>query len=274
MEEKVTTFTLRKFKKEGRKIVALTAYDFPTAKILDNCGIDMILVGDSLGMVVLGYQSTIPVTMEDMIHHTKAVSRAVNRAFVVADMPFMSYHISKEQTMANAARLIAEGGAHAVKLEGGEEIASIVKTIVDAGIPVVGHLGLTPQSVHQLGGYKVQGKEKEKAKKIFNDAKVLEQAGICALVLESIPMELAKDIAENISVPTIGIGAGPYCDGQILVTHDMLGITQGHRPKFVKQYADIEKIMIEGINTYIKEVQQGLFPDEKHSFTLEKRENK
>ncbi|MFV9566907.1 3-methyl-2-oxobutanoate hydroxymethyltransferase [Thermoanaerobacter mathranii] len=274
MEEKVTTLTLKKFKKEGRKIVALTAYDFPTAKILDNCGIDMILVGDSLGMVVLGYQSTIPVTMEDMIHHTKAVSKAVNRAFVVADMPFMSYHISKEQAMTNAAKLIAEGGAHAVKLEGGEEIASIVKAIVDAGIPVVGHLGLTPQSVHQLGGYKVQGKEKEKAKKIFNDAKVLEQAGICALVLESIPMELAKDIAENISVPTIGIGAGPYCDGQILVTHDMLGITQGHRPKFVKQYTDIEKIMIEGINTYIKEVQQGLFPDEEHSFTLEKRENK
>ena len=274
MEEKVTTLTLRKFKKEGRKIVALTAYDFPTAKILDICGIDIILVGDSLGMVVLGYQSTIPVTMEDMIHHTKAVSRAVNRAFVVADMPFMSYHISKEQAMTNAAKLIAEGGAHAVKLEGGEEIASIVKAIVDAGIPVVGHLGLTPQSVHQLGGYKVQGKEKEKAKKILNDAKVLEQAGICALVLESIPMELAKDIAENISVPTIGIGAGPYCDGQILVTHDMLGITQGHRPKFVKQYADIEKIMIEGINAYIKEVQQGLFPDEEHSFTLEKRENK
>ncbi|MDP9750528.1 MULTISPECIES: 3-methyl-2-oxobutanoate hydroxymethyltransferase [Thermoanaerobacter] len=274
MEEKVTTLTLKKFKKEGRKIVALTAYDFPTAKILDNCGIDMILVGDSLGMVVLGYQSTIPVTMEDMIHHTKAVSKAVNRAFVVADMPFMSYHISKEQAMTNAAKLIAEGGAHAVKLEGGEEIASIVKAIVDAGIPVVGHLGLTPQSVHQLGGYKVQGKEKEKAKKIFNDAKILEQAGICALVLESIPMELAKDIAENISVPTIGIGAGPYCDGQILVTHDMLGITQGHRPKFVKQYANIEKIMIEGINAYIKEVQQGLFPDEEHSFTLEKRENK
>lgn len=274
MEEKVTTLTLRKFKKEGRKITALTAYDFPTAKILDNCGIDMILVGDSLGMVVLGYQSTIPVTMEDMIHHTKAVSRAVNRAFIVADMPFMSYHISKEQAMTNAARLIAEGGAHAVKLEGGEEIASIVKAIVDAGIPVVGHLGLTPQSVHQLGGYKVQGKEKEQAKKIFNDAKVLEQAGICALVLESIPMELAKNITENISVPTIGIGAGPYCDGQILVTHDMLGITQGHRPKFVKQYADIEKIMIDGINAYIKEVQQVLFPDEEHSFTLEKRENK
>ncbi|MBZ4655720.1 MAG: 3-methyl-2-oxobutanoate hydroxymethyltransferase [Thermoanaerobacter sp.] len=274
MEEKVTTLTLRKFKKEGRKITALTAYDFPTAKILDNCGIDMILVGDSLGMVVLGYESTIPVTMEDMIHHTKAVSRAVNRAFIVADMPFMSYHISKEQAMTNAARLIAEGGAHAVKLEGGEEIASIVKAIVDAGIPVVGHLGLTPQSVHQLGGYKVQGKEKEQAKKIFNDAKVLEQAGICALVLESIPMELAKNITENISVPTIGIGAGPYCDGQILVTHDMLGITQGHRPKFVKQYADIEKIMIDGINAYIKEVQQVLFPDEEHSFTLEKRENK
>lgn len=176
--------------------------------------------------------------------------------------------------MTNAARLIAEGGAHAVKLEGGEEIASIVKAIVDAGIPVVGHLGLTPQSVHQLGGYKVQGKEKEQAKKIFNDAKVLEQAGICALVLESIPMELAKNITENISVPTIGIGAGPYCDGQILVTHDMLGITQGHRPKFVKQYADIEKIMIDGINAYIKEVQQVLFPDEEHSFTLEKRENK
>lgn len=274
MNERITTSTLKKFKRDGHKITALTAYDFPTAKILDNCGIDMILVGDSLGMVVLGYESTIPVTMDDMVHHTKAVARAVKRAFVVGDMPFMSYSISRKEAMKNAARLIAEGGAQAIKLEGGEEVESIVKAIVGAGIPVVGHLGLTPQSVNQLGGYKVQGKDEEKAKKIFDDAKVLEQAGICALVLESIPMELAKEITENITVPTIGIGAGPYCDGQILVVHDMLGITQGHRPKFVKQYANVEKIMVDGINQYIKEVQEGSFPDIEHSFTARKKEEK
>ncbi|QSZ26894.1 3-methyl-2-oxobutanoate hydroxymethyltransferase [Aceticella autotrophica] len=274
MNEKITVSTLKKYKQTGKKITALTAYDFPTAKILDESGIDMILVGDSLGMVVLGYESTLPVTMDDMVHHTKAVTRGVKRSFVMADMPFMSYSISKETTMQNAARLIAEGNAQSIKIEGGCEVAPIIKLIVDAGIPVIGHLGLTPQYINQLGGYKIQGKDMEKAKKIMKDAKTLEEAGICALVLECVPSELAKDITENISIPTIGIGAGPYCDGQILVTHDMLGITQGHRPKFVKQYANIDEIMKNGLKNYVNDVESGSFPSKEHSFTTEKRENK
>jgi 3-methyl-2-oxobutanoate hydroxymethyltransferase len=274
MDEKITVSTLKKYKQTGKKITALTAYDFPTAKILDESGIDMILVGDSLGMVVLGYESTLPVTMDDMVHHTKAVTRGVKRAFVMADMPFMSYSISKEITMQNAARLIAEGNAQSIKIEGGCEVAPIIKLIVDAGIPVIGHLGLTPQYINQLGGYKIQGKDMEEAKKIMKDAKALEEAGICALVLECVPSELAKDITESISIPTVGIGAGPYCDGQILVTHDMLGITQGHRPKFVKQYANIDEIMKNGLKNYINDVESGSFPSKEHSFTAEKRENK
>ncbi|SNX53179.1 3-methyl-2-oxobutanoate hydroxymethyltransferase [Thermoanaerobacterium sp. RBIITD] len=274
MNDKVTVSTLRKYKAEGKKITALTAYDYPTAKILDECGVDMLLVGDSLGMVVLGYDSTIPVTMEDMVHHTKAVTRATQRAFVIADMPFMSYNISKENALRNAARLIAEGGAQSIKLEGGIEVAETVIAIVSAGIPVVGHIGLTPQSINQLGGYKVQGRDEEKASKLKKDAKSLEDAGICALVLECVPMELAKDITESISIPTIGIGAGPYCDGQILVTHDMLGFTQGHRPKFVKQYANIDKIIRDSVNNYISDIQNYLFPTIENSFTLRKKDSK
>ncbi|MEG6570167.1 3-methyl-2-oxobutanoate hydroxymethyltransferase [Thermoanaerobacterium thermosaccharolyticum] len=274
MNDKVTVSTLRKYKSEGKKITALTAYDFPTAKILDECGVDMILVGDSLGMAVLGYESTIPVTMDYMVHHTKAVTKAATRAFIIADMPFMSYNISKEDALKNAARLMAEGGAQSVKLEGGIEVADTVKSIVNAGIPVVGHLGLTPQSVNQLGGYKVQGKDDKKASKLRSDAKSLEDAGICALVLECIPMDLAKEITESISVPTIGIGAGPYCDGQILVLHDMMGLTQGHKPKFVKQYANIDKIIRNSVNNYISDVRNSLFPTEEYSFTSRKSDAK
>ncbi|PHO07930.1 3-methyl-2-oxobutanoate hydroxymethyltransferase [Thermoanaerobacterium thermosaccharolyticum] len=274
MNDKVTVSTLRKYKSEGKKITALTAYDFPTAKILDECGVNMILVGDSLGMAVLGYESTIPVTMDDMVHHTKAVTKAATRAFIIADMPFMSYNISKEDALKNAARLMAEGGAQSVKLEGGIEVADTVKSIVNAGIPVVGHLGLTPQSVNQLGGYKVQGKDDKKASKLKSDAKSLEDAGICALVLECIPMDLAKEITESISVPTIGIGAGPYCDGQILVLHDMLGLTQGHKPKFVKQYANINQIIKDAVGSYISDVQNQSFPTEEYSFTNRKSDEK
>lgn len=274
MNDKITVSTLKKLKKDGIKITALTAYDYPTAKILDECGIHFILVGDSLGMAVLGYESTIPVTMDDMVHHTKAVTKAAKNAFVVADMPFMSYNISKEDALKNAARLLSEGGAQAVKLEGGIEIAETVKAIVNAGIPVVGHIGLTPQSVNKLGGYKVQGKDDKTASKLKNDAKSLEDAGICALVLECVPMDLAKEITESLSIPTIGIGAGPYCDGQILVFHDMLGLTQGHKPKFVKQYANISQIIKDAVGSYISDVQNQSFPTDEYSFANRKSDEK
>lgn len=274
MSDKITVSTLKKFKKDGIKITALTAYDYPTAKILDEGGVHFILVGDSLGMAVLGYESTIPVTMDDMVHHTKAVSKAAKNAFIVADMPFMSYNISKEDALKNAARLLSEGSAQAVKLEGGVEIAETVKAIVNAGIPVVGHIGLTPQSVNKLGGYKVQGKDDKTASKLKSDAKSLEDAGICALVLECVPMDLAKEITESLSIPTIGIGAGPYCDGQILVLHDMLGLTQGHKPKFVKQYANISQIIKDAVGGYISDVQNGSFPTEEYSFTNRKSDEK
>jgi len=274
MNDKITVSTLKKLKKDGIKITALTAYDYPTAKILDEIGIHFILVGDSLGMAVLGYESTIPVTMDDMVRHTKAVAKAAKNAFVVADMPFMSYNISKEDALKNAARLLAEGGTQAVKLEGGVEIAETVKAIVNAGIPVVGHIGLTPQSVNQLGGYKVQGKDDKTASKLKSDAKSLEDAGICALVLECMPMDLAKEITESLSIPTIGIGAGPYCDGQILVLHDMLGLTQGHKPKFVKQYANISQIIKDAVGSYISDVQNRSFPTEEYSFANRKSDEK
>jgi 3-methyl-2-oxobutanoate hydroxymethyltransferase len=225
-------------------------------------------------MAVLGYDSTIPVTMDDMVHHTKAVTKAAKNAFVVADMPFMSYNISKEDALKNAARLLSEGGAQAVKLEGGIEIAETVKAIVNAGIPVVGHIGLTPQSVNKLGGYKVQGKDDKTASKLKNDAKSLEDAGICALVLECVPMDLAKEITESLSIPTIGIGAGPYCDGQILVLHDMLGLTQGHKPKFVKQYANISQIIKDAVGSYISDVQNQSFPTDEYSFANRKSDEK
>ncbi|WP_427339375.1 3-methyl-2-oxobutanoate hydroxymethyltransferase [Caloranaerobacter sp. DY30410] len=268
MKEKFTTASFLKAKAEGRKITMLTAYDYSTAKLLDEAGVDSILVGDSLGMVMLGYENTIKVTIEDIIHHTKAVSRGVNRALIIADMPFLSYHVSVEDTIRNAGRLIKEGGAHAVKLEGGENIIDKVKALVDAQIPVCGHLGLTPQSVNVLGGFKVQGKSIENAKKIIEDAILLEKAGVFAIVLEAVPEPLAKIITEKISVPTIGIGAGRYCDGQVLVLQDMLGMFSDFTPKFVKKFRDLGKEIKEGIREYIKEVHEGTFPEEKHTFKM------
>lgn len=269
MNKRVTTATFRKMKKNKQRISMLTAYDYPTAKIMDETGIDGILVGDSVGNVILGYQDTTQVTMEDMLHHTKAVSRGVNRALVVADMPFLSYHMGSEKSVYNAGRLIQEGLAQAVKLEGGREIIEDIKAIIKAGIPVMGHLGLTPQSVHNLGGYFIQGKTDEQAKKLIEDAKILEDAGVFSLVLELVPAELAKVVSSEISIPTIGIGAGVGCDGQILVTHDMLGIYQGNVPKFVKQYGELGANMKQSISQYIDEVKQGLFPREEHSFHVD-----
>lgn len=264
--EKVTVATIRKKKKEGRKIVALTAYDYFTALIMNEVEIDLILVGDSLGMVVLGYENTIPVTMEEMLHHTKAVVRGNSRCLVVGDMPFLSYHISHEEALRNAGRFIQEGGAHAVKLEGGEEVALLVKKLVGAGIPVLGHIGLTPQDILNLGGYKVQGKSIASAQKLIRDAQALEESGAFGVVLECIPSVLAGEITEKIGIPTIGIGAGPLCDGQILVTNDLLGMFDKFKPKFVKQYVDLKKITRKAFGDYKKEVEGGEFPGEEHSY--------
>jgi 3-methyl-2-oxobutanoate hydroxymethyltransferase len=263
---KITISVIRDMKKKGDKIAMLTAYDYPMAAVLDEVGIDIILVGDSLGNVVLGYESTIPVTMEDMIHHTKAVGRAVKRAMVIADMPFMSYQHSVEQAIFNAGRLLKEGGAHGVKLEGGREVAESVRRITVSGIPVMAHVGLTPQSVNQLGGYKVQGREEAAALRILEDAKILEQAGAFSIVLESVPSKLAADITEALSIPTIGIGAGVQCDGQVLVVHDMLGMFEKFTPKFVKRYAELNKLMKEAVSQYAEEVRSGAFPDKEHSY--------
>lgn len=246
----------------------LTAYDYSMATLVDASGIDAILVGDSLGNVVLGYDSTVPVNMDDMIHHLRAVTRGVKRAMVVGDMPFLSYHISREESVRNAGRLMQEGLAHAVKLEGGCEVADTVKAITDAGIPVMGHLGLTPQSVHQLGGFKVQGKDSEAAKRLLEDAKRLEQAGVFAIVLECIPQQLAKVITESISVPTIGIGAGVDCDGQVLVINDLLGMFSNFTPKFVKQYAKLKEQIVEACTSYVEEVKTKAFPGPEHVFNM------
>ncbi len=263
---KINISVIRDMKKKGSKITMLTAYDYPMAAVLDEAGIDMILIGDSVGNVVLGYESTIPVTMEDMIHHTKAVSRAVKRAMVIADMPFMSYQHSVEQAIFNAGRLLKEGNAHGVKLEGGREVAETVRRIMVSGIPVMAHVGLTPQSVNQLGGYKVQGREEAAAKRIFEDAKILEEAGAFSIVLESVPSKLAADITEALSIPTIGIGAGVQCDGQVLVVHDMLGMFEKFTPKFVKRYAELNQLMKEAVSQYAEEVRSGSFPDKEHSY--------
>jgi len=246
----------------------LTAYDFSMAKFLDDAKVDMLLVGDSLGNVVLGYDSTLPVTMEDMIHHGKAVCRGAKRAMVVVDMPFMSYQVSTEQAVTNAGRIMKETGAQAVKLEGGQEIADAVRAIVRAGIPVVGHLGLTPQSVHSLGGFKVQGKEEKGAQKLLDDAKCLEESGAFAVVLECVPALLAQKVTDSIAIPTIGIGAGVYCDGQVLVTNDLLGLFPGFTPKFVKQYANLHTQLAQGIAEYRKEVEARAFPGVEHSFKI------
>lgn len=263
---KVTTATVRDMKKKGEKITMITAYDYPTGAIVDEAGIDLILVGDSLAMVVLGYDSTLPVTMDVMIHHTKAVTRAVSRALVIGDMPFMSYQASVDEAVRNAGRFLQEAGAQAVKLEGGREVAEVTRRIASAGIPVMAHLGLTPQAVHQLGGYKVQGKGNEAANRILEDAKILEEAGAFSVVLECIPTELGRVVSEALSIPTIGIGGGIHCDGQVLVLHDILGMFERFTPKFVKKYANINVQMKEAVEKYITEVRQGEFPGPEYSF--------
>ncbi|HEY3299075.1 MAG TPA: 3-methyl-2-oxobutanoate hydroxymethyltransferase [Armatimonadota bacterium] len=266
MAGNVTTLTLQKKKANGEKITSLTAYDFSTARTLDEAGIDFILVGDSLGMVVLGYENTIPVTLEDMIHHTRAVARGAHRAMVVADMPFLSYHVSIEEAVRNAGRLIQEGGAHAVKIEGGRPVVDTVKRMVDAGIPVLCHLGMTPQSVYKFGGFRVQGRQETDAERILSDAHDLQSAGAFGVVLELIPADLAKVVTESLDIPTIGIGAGRHCDGQVLISDDMLGIYTDLQPKHNKKYADLHVTMRTAFEEYIKEVKEGSFPGLEHSF--------
>ncbi len=264
--QKITTTDLKSMKNEGRKIVALTCYSYSMARLMVQADIDIILVGDSLGMVELGYEDTLPVTIEEMLHHIKAVKRAQPEALIVADMPFMSFNIEKNETLRAAGRLVKDGGAQAVKLEGGEVVAETVRFLVDNNIPVMGHLGLTPQAVHKMGGFKVQGKDQESAEKIIKDAVILEKSGVFALVLEGIPAELAKTITESISIPTIGIGAGQYCDGQILVVNDMLGIESEVKPKFVRRYADLGSDIIKAFGQYSKDVRDSKFPSEKESY--------
>ena len=253
-------------KNSGKKITALTAYDYSFSKLLDATDIDIILVGDSLGMVSLGHENTLSVTLENMIDHTRAVKRGAQRALVVGDMPFMSYQVSVEQAVTNAGRLIQDGGASAVKLEGGARMADRVQAIVQAGIPVMGHIGLTPQSVHQFGGYKVQGKNYLDSRQIRQDARDLQNAGIFAVVMEGIPGELAEEITSELKIPTIGIGAGLHCDGQILVLHDLLGLTQDFVPKFVKQYAQLADILKSAVSEYIQEVRTETFPGQEHTY--------
>ena len=272
MKNTVSTFKMQKENKD--KITMLTAYDYSTAKLIDEAGVNSILVGDSLGMVCLGYEDTISVTMEDMIHHTRAVSRGVKNALVVADMPFMSYQTSVYDAVVNAGRLMKEGRANAVKLEGGLEVVDQIKAIVDASIPVVAHLGLTPQSVNAFGGFKVQGKSEEAARKLIESAKAVEKAGAFAVVLECVPAKLAKLISEKLTIPTIGIGAGNGCDGQVLVYQDMLGMFSDFIPKFVKQYANLGSVIKEAVGSYISEVQNGSFPEDKHTFTINEEELK
>ncbi len=264
--EKLTTHAIREMKRNKQKIAVLTAYDYATAAALDESGIDIILVGDSLGMVVLGYETTLPVTMDQMIHHTKAVSRAVRRAMVIGDMPFLSYQASPDDAVSNAGRFLQEAGAQGVKIEGGREMADITRRMTSAGIPVMAHLGLTPQSVHQFGGYRLQGKDREAAQRILDDARILEEAGAFSLVLECVPSSLAKKITQTLTIPTIGIGAGPHCDGQVLVVNDMLGVFERFTPKFVKKYANLNEIIKKAVRQYSEEVKTGAFPGEEHSF--------
>jgi 3-methyl-2-oxobutanoate hydroxymethyltransferase len=266
---RVTITEIKEMKHRKEKIPMLTAYDYVTAKMVDEAGVPLILVGDSLGNVILGYESTIPVTMEEMIHHTKAVVRGAKKALIIGDMPFMSYHISVSDALHNAARFIQEGGAQAVKLEGGEVIAERVRRLVDCGIPVMGHIGLTPQSIHQLGGFKVRGKVAEEAKKLLNDARILEEAGTFAVVLECIPAPLSKLITQKLAIPTIGIGAGLDCDGQVLVISDMLGLYTEFVPKHVKQYARLAEEIKAAVSNYISEVKSLSFPTMEQSYTMD-----
>lgn len=265
--QKITVPALLKKKKAGEKITALTAYDYPIAKIVDSAGIDIILVGDSLGMVVLGYENTIPVTMEEMIHHTKAAVRGTTRALVVGDMPYFSFHVTEDESVTNASRFLKEAGARAVKIEGASPMRlRLIKRLVEAEIPVMGHVGLTPQSILHIGRFKVKGKVLDEARKILSDALNLEKAGVFAVILECVPMELARLVTEKLQIPTIGIGAGPYCDGQILVFHDLVGFLNGYLPKFVKRYAHLHDTLTQAVQDYAADVKSGHFPDDEHSY--------
>lgn len=266
----VTISTLLDMKRKGVKIAMLTAYDFPTARMAEEAGVDVILVGDSVGMTKLGYESTLPVSMDEMLHHTKAVKRGMSRALLVADMPYLSYEVDLKEAVRNAGRLLKEGGAHAVKVEGGMEVASTIKELLKINVPVFGHLGLTPQAVNRLGGYKVQGRSPEAAEKILTEARILEGAGCAAVVLECVPAELAKEITKRLQIPTIGIGAGPHCDGQVLVSDDMLGLSEAGPTKFVKRYAEVRAQSLKAIGDYCREVREGSFPGPEHSFTSQK----
>ena len=270
--KKVTVRTLRAKKRRGEPITMMTAYDYPSAVAVDAAGIDVILVGDSLGMVVLGYDTTLPVTMEDMLHHAKAVARGAKYAMLVGDMPFMSYQVSMEEAVRNAGRFLQEAGMDAVKLEGGRERVETIRAIVSAGIPVMGHIGLTPQSVHQLGGFRAQGKTAQAAKRLVEDALILQDAGCFSLVLESVPAQLAGLITEKLDIPTIGIGAGPHCDGQVLVFHDLLGLFDRFTPRFVKQYAQLHAIIHEALVAYKEDVEQRRFPGPEHSVEMKPEE--
>ena len=270
--KKVTTLTYRKKKERGEVITMLTAYDYPTAMSMDKAGVDSILVGDSLAMVVLGYENTLPVTMEEMLHHCRAVARGAKASLLVGDMPFMSYQVSVEEAVRNAGRFLQEGGMDAVKLEGGRDRADAIRAITSAGIPVMGHLGLTPQSVHQLGGFRAQGKSASAAKRLIEDALILEEAGCFSIVLESVPARLAELISKKLSIPTIGIGAGNGCDGQVLVTHDLLGLFDRFTPKFVKQYADFHNEMQRAFADYIEDVETKRFPAPEHTVEMKDEE--
>ncbi|MEA3360891.1 MAG: 3-methyl-2-oxobutanoate hydroxymethyltransferase [Thermodesulfobacteriota bacterium] len=270
--KKVTISDLMAKKESGEKITMITAYDYPTAKMVDQAGIDTILVGDSLGMVVLGYDSTVPVTMDEMLHHSKAVMRAIQYAFVIGDMPFMSYQISIDKAVENAGRFIKEASCDAVKLEGGSEVAPVVKAIVGAGIPVCAHIGLTPQTATKLGGFKVQGKDAESARDLINSAKDLENAGAFMIVMECIPDIIASRITDELNIPTIGIGAGKDCDGQVLVYHDTVGLFDRFTPKFVKQYIQLGPMIVDALKDYKKEVEEGIFPGKEHIFKMSKGE--
>lgn len=266
VNKRTTVLDIQKMKADGEKISVLTCYDYPTARIMDHCGIDVMLIGDSLGVVVSGYENTLPVTMEEMIYHTRAVVRAEPKALVVADMPFLSYQTDLRDARINAGRLIKDGGAAAVKIEGGANMAETIRAIVAMDIPVMAHIGLTPQSIHRMGGYRVQGKKEEQANRLLEDAVAVQEAGAFAVVLEGIPQKLGQRITNELTIPTIGIGAGPHCDGQVLVIHDILGLCEKYSPKFVKRYADAQALIAGAVQSYIAEVKGGTFPGEEHSF--------
>jgi 3-methyl-2-oxobutanoate hydroxymethyltransferase len=270
--KKVTPVDVQAMKKQGKRITMLTAYDYPMALLEDRAGIDIILVGDSLAMTVLGYENTLPVTMDEMIHHTKAVARGAKYPLILGDMPFMSYNTSEREAVLNAGRFMKEAGADAVKLEGGASVREIVRAIVKGGIPVMGHIGLTPQTISMLGGFKVQGKDAQAAQKIIDDALSLEEAGAFSVLLEAVPAPIAKMVTERLTVPTIGIGAGVHCDGQVLVVHDMLGLFDRFTPKFAKKYVNLSEIIMKALESYRDDVQKGEFPTDQHSFHIDEKE--